>query len=70
MIISISAKCSDSFHLSVENFEYNGYVPSGMGIGGGNYIELDIDLETGKIIGWDKDRAQKVIDRLRNDSEY
>jgi hypothetical protein len=68
LIISISAKCGDLFNLSVGDFEYNDYVPKGMGIGGGDYIKLDIDLETGKIIGWDKNKTQKVIDRLmKND---
>lgn len=66
MIVSISAKCGDLFILSFGGFEYRDYVPKGMGIGGGDYIKLDIDLKTGKIIGWNADEVQQVIEDLRD----
>lgn len=59
MILSISAKCSDCCHatLSAANngtvvAEKDGYVPSLMPGGGGDYIELDIDTATGQILNW------------------
>ena len=39
----------------------NGYVPRGVSIGGGDDLELTIDVVTGHIIGWD---AQKVLTKL------
>ena len=52
------AKCSDCFtgNFYDENNhhvrEINGYVPWDFGIGGGDYVELDIDLTTGQILNW------------------
>jgi hypothetical protein len=54
MKLKINAKCSDMCYTSVPELglEKDGYVPNGLGIGGGDYIELTIDIETGKIDGW------------------
>jgi hypothetical protein len=41
--------------------EYNGYVPSFLGRGGDD-VELEIDLETGQIVGWKKP-SQEVLDK-------
>jgi len=59
-IISISAKCSDGFYMSVNDMNnqhiasYSGYVPSFMPERGGygDYVQLDIDIETGRILNW------------------
>jgi len=55
--ISFTAKCSDLFDLVIADgdevvAEHDGYVPSGLGIGGGDYVELTINLETGFVVGW------------------
>jgi hypothetical protein len=56
--ISISAKCSDLFSASLFNDgqyqgKYDGYVPSFLpGEHYGDYIELDIDIDTGQILNW------------------
>ena len=51
--ISISAKWSDMFSLSTDSgFEMDGYVPRGLGFGGGDYVELRIDNSTGRILNW------------------
>lgn len=56
--ISISGKCSDMFSMGVydangcEIYDHEGYVPSFFPQGGGDYISLEIDLETGKILNW------------------
>lgn len=55
--ISISAKCSDLFSAVLEDShkgivgEYNGYVPDFLG-SYGDYVELEIDVETGHILNW------------------
>ncbi len=51
-ILSVNAKCSDMCFVSAGNLEHDGYVPRNLGIGGWDYIELDIDIETGRILGW------------------
>ncbi len=58
-IISFSAKCSDMFgaQLRIDGKEissYDGYVPSWFPEGGGDYVTLDIDIETGQIVNWKK----------------
>jgi hypothetical protein len=56
-IISISAKCKDlcklTFFDKYSNHEYEGYVPYNLGIGEDDYIELSIDIDSGKIINWE-----------------
>ncbi len=39
----------------------HGYVPCDLGIGGGDDIELVIDVMTGHILGWN---PQKILDRI------
>jgi hypothetical protein len=58
--ISICAKCSDMFGAVVydenhkEILDYDGYVPSFFpGQHFRDYVMLDIDLETGKILNWE-----------------
>ena len=56
--ITLSAKCSDMFHaVLMENSnllgEHNGYVPDFFpGEHYGDYLELEIDIETGCILNW------------------
>ena len=51
--LSITAKCSDRCGGSYPGgTEIEGYVPKGIGIGGGDYVELTIDIETGVIQDW------------------
>ena len=54
MIIEISGKCSDmaSFRCDDAGVEGFGYAPYIQAIGGGDYIRMSIDNETGKIVGW------------------
>jgi len=58
-IMSITAKCNDQFVASLTKDgkaigkEYVGYVPNFMpGDHYGDYVELDIDIITGKIVNW------------------
>lgn len=58
-IISIYAKCSDLFSMTIEDTEtgkiivndYDGYVPH-CAFGGGDDVQISIDAETGKILDW------------------
>jgi hypothetical protein len=55
-VISISAKCSDLFSASLDDGRvYDGYVPKFFpGQHYGDYVELEIELETGRILNWKK----------------
>lgn len=58
LVISINAKCSDLFSATLTNGgkvvgEYDGYVPDFMpGEHYGDYVELEIDVATGRILNW------------------
>jgi hypothetical protein len=67
--IQISAKCSDLFNAALLDAsghllgEYDGYVPSFMpGEHYGDYVELDIDLETGKILNWKAPTSEQLAE--------
>jgi hypothetical protein len=36
----VSAKCSDRCDVAIGDHERSGYVPTGMGIGGGDYVRF------------------------------
>jgi hypothetical protein len=61
--ITISAKCSDLFSASLDDGRtYDGYVPNFFpGRHWGDYVNLEIDLETGKILNW-KAPTQKDLE--------
>jgi hypothetical protein len=50
-ILSVSAKCSDQCSLSYKEQEHNDYVPSDLGIGGGDYVEFKLCLNCGQVQG-------------------
>ena len=55
--IRIYGHCVDTFGAEFIKADgssccYDGYVPEGMGVGGGDDIYLEIDKETGKILNW------------------
>jgi hypothetical protein len=65
--ISIQAKCSDRCFSQLKNgegrviAEHDGYVPALMPEEHyGDYVELEIDLETGMILNWVKPSAKVV----------
>lgn len=67
--ISISAKCSDLCYAQLKNLQGNvlakhdGYVPDLMPEEHyGDYIILDIDLETGTILNW-KRPSIKIVEK-------
>ena len=64
--IRISAKCSDLFSASLFNNghhkgDYDGYVPKFFpGEHYGDYVTLNIDLDTGKILNWKKPSEKQL----------
>ncbi len=50
-VATISAKCSDLFNLTIGEADYNDYVPKGLGIGGGDYVQFAYCLSCGQIQG-------------------
>ena len=50
-ILKVDAKCSDMCSVQYKGEDKNGYVPSGLGIGGGDYIELSICMGCGQVQG-------------------
>lgn len=62
-----TAKCSDMFDAATNMGYYDGYVPYNLGIGGGDYISIQVDIETGRIIGWNK---EAVIKFMENPNEF
>ena len=50
-IASVSAKCSDLCIVEIAGVEHDGYVPKDMGIGGGDYVEIDLCLDCGHAQG-------------------
>lgn len=50
-IMLVSGKCSDMCSYSYKGKNEDGYVPSDVGIGGGDYIEIEYCLQCGQIQG-------------------
>lgn len=69
--VKITGKVSDMFSLTAHNEngdflgEYQGYVPKEIFGYGGDYIELTIDLGTGKIVGWKQPDQEDVMSILK-----
>lgn len=68
-ILKISAKCSDLCCTEYTDSKgkvtnSDSYVPEGIGIGdgGGDYIDIDIDMQTGQIQNWKPVSDAKVIE--------
>lgn len=68
--IRVQAKCSDMCGIYLigdpnhqQNTVHDGYVPKELGIGGGDYISFEIDLETGQIVGWKKP-SDEALDKV------
>lgn len=57
-----TAKCRDLFDATTKTGYYDGYVPDNLGIGGGDYLSISVDIETGCIIGWNKEAVLKFME--------
>jgi len=50
-ILSLRGKTSDLCFTDYDGESYEGYVPSGAGVGGGDYIDVSVCLDCGKVQG-------------------
>lgn len=70
--LTIQAKCSDCCVIELKDTKpditasNNGYVPRNIGIGGGDYIRLVIDIDTGNIVGWNSPENKDIIREIKN----
>lgn len=65
--ISFVAKCSDMFNAELsDGREYEGYVPGFLG--GGDYVRLTVDLDTGQIVGWQKPSQEDLDEMFQADA--
>ena len=67
--ISVMAKCSNCT-VTYGNRDFTGDIPEGLGIGSGKEIELNIDIETGKIINWKSLTPDEVRAVIREEEYY
>lgn len=72
LCLKVRDEFAATFHIDNNSkhilFDYEGYVPGFMpGDHYGDYVELEIDLDTGKILNWyDKDRFGKLFAEFYN----
>ena len=60
-IMSTCIKCSDMFAASFDGKDCDGYVPDFFpGNHYGDYVMLDIDVDTGRITNWKKPTAKQL----------
>jgi hypothetical protein len=74
--LSLMCKVSDRFTCDINDPEgnyvggYNGYVPDFLsGSSGEDYLDLDIDLETGRIVNWRKPTAKEIENLIQGEDE-
>lgn len=67
--VFISAKCSDLCFMEFEGIEHDGYVPDIPALGGGDYVALEIDNETGVIQGWKPLTKKSFKEAIGNEDE-
>lgn len=73
--MKIHVKCSDRFGYSIEDqdgteifCQEDGYVPSFMpGEHYGDYIILDIDIDTGTVINWKTPTAEQLEQAMKEE---
>jgi len=68
-IASVSGKCSDLCSFETADYEHEGYVPEGVGIGGGDCIEFDYCLDCGLIQGQFPIKEDSILEWAENDEE-
>lgn len=66
--LKFQAHCDDRFVAFAKDADGNiiaeteGYVPSDLGIGGSDDVELEIDLNTGMILNWKRPSDWALLD--------
>lgn len=60
--MTVQAHCSDLCNITLPNgTEHDGYVPEDIGIGGGDDVYIKIDINSGRIIGWNDKIRDKIL---------
>lgn len=74
-ILSMTVKCSDQFYADLKDGDqyvvngYEGYVPDFFPDDHyGDYVILDIDVDTGRIVNWRTD-ASPMVNRFIKDNQ-
>lgn len=65
---SINAKSRDLNFFEYGEYEHDGYVPEGLGIGGDDYIEFDYCLDCGQIQDFSKVTDEALMEAFDLDS--
>lgn len=60
---------SDGAETDLTEFS-QGYVPRGIGIGGGDALQLTVDIETGRILNWDAEKVKAHIAKTIEEGKY
>ena len=50
-VAKIGGKCTDLFHAELGTIQQEGYVDDRWGVGGGDYIEIKLCMDCGKVQG-------------------
>jgi hypothetical protein len=70
-LVSISGCCADRFNATYKGKTYEGYVNRQLGIGSGDYIEIEYCVKCGRIKGeFPLDNIDDVFDQEDEDDEY
>ena len=70
-ILVICAKCSDMCSTQLRGKDGNviaendNYVPNNLNIGGGDYVELEINIKSGQILNWKSLNVINVIKEIK-----
>jgi hypothetical protein len=64
-ILSVTGKTSDMCFVKYDSIEHDGYVPGGLNIGDGDYIEIDLCMDCGKVQGKFPVTDSKITHALR-----
>lgn len=70
--IKFGAKCSDMSWIDIVGcdgtiYEKEGYAPDIKGLCGGDYIDMEIDNRTGKILNWKPINTDKFTELQQED---
>lgn len=75
-VLKLHLKVCDSFYAGLLDSDgeklkdYDGYVPSFMpGEHYGDYVILDIDIDTGQILNWEKPSASDIEDFINSEEQ-
>jgi CDP-diacylglycerol pyrophosphatase len=71
--LHIHAQCVDRATVNAKDanrstlLEHQGYLPHGLGLGGGDYIKFEVDIETGQILNWEKPTYVSILRAFGDD---